>query len=248
MTNPKYTDHSSVELVIPPMGDDLFVANVARVSFDKWKTDFTPGIGPGSDERLIKFLAERNHWTPFGHPHISVRVTTPIFVARQLVKHQIGLVMNEVSRRYVDSEPEFYLPSEWRKRAPNKKQGSLDESLSIDDSCAAWDEYHRLTTTSLETYNSLLAKGVCPEQARIVLPLHTMTSFIWTGSLAAMIRIANLRVKQDAQYETSEVGAKILGIVSNHFPISTRYLSKVDESRLEKFLLTGETDADFDGD
>ena len=176
------------------MGDDLTVVNVARVSFDKaseweviegnmnpWADQFRLSL---KDEKLIKYLAEHGHWSPFSHCFLQFRIKAPIFVARQLVKHQVGLAWNEVSRRYVDSEPEFYFPEYWRKRADNIKQGSSDEAVNVVlegmDYCE--DVPCEATWTSLETYQRMLNLGVCPEQARVVLPLNVMTEWYWRRS------------------------------------------------------------------
>jgi thymidylate synthase (FAD) len=189
-------------------GDDLLVVNAARVSLDKHHKQFEE-----SDSKLINFLARNHHWTPFGHPHITLRVTVPIFVANQLKRHNVGFVINEVSRRYVDSEPEFYHPDKFGKRAPNKKQGALeDEFVDVNVS----HHYKRC----LEIYNQLLDNQVAPEDARMVLPLAMYTSWYWTGSLFAYSRMYNLRIKKDTQRETREVADMIGGCISPLFPVS----------------------------
>ena len=156
-----------VELV-DHMGDDLTVVNAARVSFGKKKEVFDFG-----DTRLIKFLAKHDHWSPFGHCSMQFHIKAPIFVARQLVKHQVGLVWNEISRRYVDDEPEFYIPKEWRLRADDKKQGSSEETIeyNIDGSI-------QFVT---QTYNNLLKANVAPEMARMVLPQNLYTCLLYTS-------------------------------------------------------------------
>ncbi len=137
-----------------------------------------------------------------------------MFVARQLVKHQVGLVWNEVSRRYVDDEPEFYTPTEWRRAAENKKQGSSDETI----------EYSVLPayTFAKQYYENMLDKGVAPEMARMVLPQAMMTEWYWSGTLYAFARVCNLRCKSDAQKETQDVGWKIDEIAKKLFPVSWR--------------------------
>lgn len=206
--------------LIDYMGSDLTVVNAARVSFNKRKDRVDE-----SDIKLIHYLARHNHWTPFGHCQAQFHIKAPIFVARQLVKHQVGLVWNEVSRRYVDSEPAFHLPKAWRKRAENKKQGSSTDHV---DELNMADHFHQeaVTRASL-SYHHLLDMGVAPEQARIVLPLATYTEWYWTGSLAAWARIAKLRIHEDAQQETREVVEQISEEMADIFPVSWEALTNV---------------------
>jgi thymidylate synthase (FAD) len=217
---------SQIEVTyIDHMGSDLSVVNAARVSFGK-KSEalgtsgvegrpMTPILND-PDKRLIKYLAKHKHMSPFGHAFASFHVKAPIFVARQLVKHKF-LRWNEVSRRYVDDEPEFYVPEVWRGRSADKKQGSegevkLDtlESLIVSDSP---DE-------ALCAYNVLLDAGVAPEQARMVLPQSTMTEWYWSGSLDAFADMCNLRCKPDTQAETRIVAQKIDRKMMELFPVS----------------------------
>ena len=201
---------------IDKMGTDLSVVNAARVSYAKFKDKFED-----KDEKLIKFLAEHNHWSPFAHASLQFRIKAPVFVARQLVKHQVGLVWNEISRRYVDYTPELYEPKEWRGRPQNSKQGS-DGTVSIDS-----NEKHRLDMTMEQCkiiYNSLIGKGIAPEQARMVLPQSMMTEWIWSGTLYAFARVCNLRCAKDTQEETREVADQIHNICKEEFPISWKYL------------------------
>lgn len=186
------------------MGSDLTVVNAARVSFAMESEEF------GSrDKKLIKYLARHNHWTPFAHVQVQFRVKAPVFVARQLVKHQVGLVWNEVSRRYVDFVPEFHAPEAWRKRADNKKQGSSDEIFEGKQE-ERWDiKYWDLMQNAETLYDNMIASGVAPEQARMVLPQSMMTEWYWTGSLAAFARVVKQRVSSDAQYECQVVAQKI---------------------------------------
>ena len=204
--------------LIDSMGTDLTVVNAARVSFNKNVSEWKK-----SEERLIKYLAEHGHWTPFGHPQLQFRISAPVFVARQLVKHQIGLVWNEVSRRYVDYTPEFFIPNqhEWRGKPVNAKQGSagyvhIDNNLQI-----AIASVHQ---NSKEVYNKLIEAGVAPEQARLVLPLSMYTEWYWTGSLMAFSRVCNLRVSSDAQAETRVIAEKLGAFCKEKFPISWKYL------------------------
>ena len=200
----------NVEL-IEKMGSDLSVVNAARVSFAKRKKEFDE-----KDEKLIKYLAEHEHWSPFGHATLQFLIKAPVFVARQLVKHQVGLVWNEVSRRYVDDEPTFYMPFIWRGAPKDKKQGSSDEEIEFDISLHM--------ENSKSTYNQMLEEGIAPEMARMVLPQNMMTEWYWTGSLMAFVRVVNLRVKPDSQEETRMIALQMSQHLKDHFPISAKYL------------------------
>ena len=206
-----------VELV-DHMGSDLSVVNAARVSYAKFKDAFED-----RDEKLIKFLAEHNHWSPFAHASLQFRIKAPVFVARQLVKHQVGLVWNEVSRRYVSHDPELYEIKEWRGRPENSKQGSAG-IVELDPT----DQYMLDTATKqcLIIYNTMISKGIAPEQARSVLPQSMMTEWIWSGTLYAFARVCNLRCAPDTQQETREVADQISSICAEHFPVCWRYLIK----------------------
>ena len=201
---------------IDHMGTDLTVANAARVSFRNTSEMEDDAWGPPKlkekDAKLIRYLASHKHISPFGHCFASFHIKAPIFVARQLVKHKF-LRWNEVSRRYVDDEPEFYEPKQWRGRSADKKQGSegvvnitLDQELQ-----SLWH---------LSIYNTLLSEGVAPEQARMVLPQSTMTEWYWSGSLDAFADMANLRCKEDTQAETQEVAWAISLKMEDLFPVS----------------------------
>ena len=204
--------------LIDIMGNDLSVVNAARVSYSKTKKSFEQ-----SDEKLIKYLAEHNHWSPFAHASLQFRIKAPIFVARQLVKHQVGLVWNEVSRRYVDFPPELYKPETWRGRPKNSKQGS-DGEIKLDQTI----EYSMESAmqSCLITYNTLLQKGVAPEQARMVLPQSMMTEWYWSGTLYAFSRVCNLRCKPDTQKETRDVADEMSKICDEKFPYSWKYLTE----------------------
>jgi len=199
------------------MGSDLTVANAARVSFAKHKEELDEG-----DEKLIKFLAVHGHWSPFSHVFMQFKIDAPIFVARQLQKHQVGLAWNEVSRRYVDSEPEFYSPTEWRRRATDKKQGSMSEPVPSQKVVKSIKEEY--DAVALNCYNRLLKLKVCPEQARMLLPQDMMTSWYWSGSVYAFSRVCNLRLKEDAQAETREVAQSISNHCAIEFPVSWKHL------------------------
>ena len=208
------------------MGDDLSVVNAARVSYSK-KADWGWNDGmylKDKDVKLINYLAKHNHWSPFGHASMQFHIKAPVFVARQLVKHQVGLVWNEVSRRYVDDEPEFYEPEEWRGRPQNSKQGSSDEIFDINPSGGSGsgpmlvNDYQQVIRSAKWTYEQLLRRGVSPEQARMVLPQSMMTEWYWSGTLYAFARVCNLRCKPDAQKETQNVGWGIDKYAAELFP------------------------------
>ena len=218
------------------MGDDLTVVNAARVSFDKqseWdenvneKFELSKSLSE-RDSRLLHYLGSHNHWTPFSHPQITLRETVPIFVSRQRFKHVVGFSYNEVSRRYVDSDPEFYTPKVWRGRAENKKQGSSEEiidpgSLYLFDTWQEelYDFYYEVK----QYYNYLINKGVAPEQARMVLPQSMYTSYYVTGSLAAWARAYNLRSSEDAQSEIRELASQWKDIIEPLYPVSWKVLT-----------------------
>ena len=204
----------SVEL-IDRMGTDLSVVNAARVSYAKTKEVFDD-----KDEKLIKYLATHEHWSPFAHASMQFRIKAPIFVARQLVKHQVGLVWNEVSRRYVDDTPEFYVPESWRGRPKNSKQGS-DGVVHTDE-----EYYNRYLNGCKVYYSLLLNEGVAPEQARMVLPQSTMTEWYWSGTVYAFARVCNLRCKSDTQKETQDVANVIDKLADEAFPYCWKYLRK----------------------
>lgn len=225
--------------LVDRMGTDLTVVNAARVSFDKkskwvWEAMSARGFTPPKDDeefvggairhlsdrdkKLIRYLAEHRHWSPFSHPQAQFHVKAPIFVARQLAKHQIGLAWNEVSRRYVDSEPKFYWPEVWRERADNVKQGSSSKPVERNRMLGA--DALELESFIVKQYKRLLKEGVCPEQARMILPQNMYTEWYWTGSLYAWSRICNLRLKPDAQEETRVVVADIDKEMGRLFPVS----------------------------
>ena len=204
-----------VEL-IDHMGSDASVVNAARVSFGKRIKEMSEG-----DTKLIRYLAKHNHWSPFGHASVQFRIKAPIFVARQLVKHQVGLTWNEISRRYVDYEPEFYEVDSWRGRPINKKQGSSEEEIEWIDRGTRTDALQsQVETIALKNYNRMLEAGIAPEQARMILPQSMMTEWYWSGTLYAFARVCNLRCAEDAQYETRIVANLINDECEKLFPIS----------------------------
>jgi thymidylate synthase (FAD) len=208
---------------IDKLGSDLSVVNAARVSFEKTSTLDESGNLKPEDAKLIRYLAKHQHWSPLAHTSLQIRVKAPIFVARQLVKHTVGLVWNEVSRRYVDSTPEFYIPSRWRRRNEDKKQGSHEDQF-VDLSYSEELTINAIMDSALDMYKGLLEIGVCAEQARMILPQNTMTEWYWSGSLHAFARVCNLRCKKDTQKETRDVANQIDKIAEKHFPVSWKYL------------------------
>ena len=206
-------------------GNDLTVANSARVSFAKESELEDDAWGPpklkAKDAKLIHYLAKHKHISPFGHCFASFHVKAPIFVARQLVKHKF-LRWNEVSRRYVDDEPEFYVPDVWRGRSADKKQGSEGVAITF---VLDWDTYNH----SLKIYNDLLGDGVAPEMARMVLPQSTMTEWYWSGSLDAFADMCRLRCASDTQYETMLVADNINEKMATLFPVSWDALMQGDK-------------------
>jgi thymidylate synthase (FAD) len=207
------------------MGNDLTVANAARVSFGKTSEMEDDPWGPpklkAKDDKLIRYLAKHKHISPFGHCFASFHVKAPIFVARQLVKHKF-LRWNEISRRYVDDEPVFYVPDTWRGRSADKKQGSDGVShppLWLDSTM----------NQVLDLYEQMIHDGVAPEQARMVLPQSTMTEWYWSGSLDAFADMCRLRCASDTQYETRVVADNINEKMATLFPVSWDALTEDDE-------------------
>jgi thymidylate synthase (FAD) len=234
MSKDPLNDNISSVSLISHMGDDLMVVNAARVSMHKeseW--DYIPipadeGEGelqvlPEPDTRLISYLAKHNHWTPFSHPQIQLRIKMPIFIARQWFKHMVGFTRNEVSRRYVSDEPELYVPKEWRKKAANVKQGSSDEVVPVVE--ANGRPVGDTLRIALYAYEDLLSQGVCPEQARMVLPQSMYTEFIETGSLAAYARLAKLRLDPHAQKEIQWYAQAVNDLIEPLFPVSWKALT-----------------------
>jgi len=223
MIKATYIDH---------MGSDLSVVNAARVSFGKkshceeirwvemgdWSGDMP--VVDARDTKLIKYLAKHKHLSPFGHAFASFHVKAPIFVARQLVKHKF-LRWNEISRRYVDEEPEFYVPDTWRGRSADKKQGS-EGVVDVGD----WGDTN---WACLIAYNDLLRHGVAPEQARMVLPQSTMTEWYWSGSLDAFAAMCKLRCASDTQYESRIVADQISEKMGELFPVAWEALRAYEE-------------------
>lgn len=221
------------------MGDDLMVVNAARVSFSK-ESEYADPESPwkplwGRDEKLISYLAIHGHWTPFSHPQITLRETIPIFVARQRFKHMVGFTYNEVSRRYVDDEPEFYMPESWRSRPEGSvKQGSgageVDQILIKSPVEPFWspidNAYELFIEQATNLYNSMLEAGVAPEQARMVLPQSMYTSYYVTGSLAAFARAYKQRIDSHAQAEIQDLAKQWDEIIRPLYPVSWEALTQ----------------------
>lgn len=191
-------------------GGDLSIVNSARVSFAKEAKEMT-----GQDERLINYLAKHRHDTPFRHNFIQLRCSVPLFLARQLMKHQAGLTWNEVSRRYVDDTPKFYYPEEWRSRPEGGiKQGSgnvLSDSEYIDNI------YTLFMDEAVDLYEEMLHMGVAPEMARMVLPQSMMVDFIWSGNLLAFFHVYSLRSGEGAQQEAKDFAALLKTAIEPEF-------------------------------
>jgi len=220
--------------LVDSMGSDLSVVNAARVSFAKeseWEGDSAIVDADGDvmvkstltlaekDKKLINYLAKHQHWSPFAHNSLTFRIKAPIFVARQLVKHQVGGVWNEVSRRYVDDEPEFVWPKEWRGKPENAKQGS--SGVVSKQNQEYYSEYlERIHAHAAQCYESMIKDGVAPEQARMVLPQSMYTSYYVTGSLAAWARAYKQRIDPYAQFEIQCLAEQWGSIIQPLFPVS----------------------------
>ena len=225
----KVLDNGHVELV-DCMGNDLTVVNAARVSFANHKKEFE-----AKDEKLIKYLAEHNHWTPFAHPQITLRIKAPISIRTQFFKHKQGFVENEVSRRYVDEEPEFYCPEPFRQRPTNgMKQGSAGvlecrdgggETSGGFATHPLYQGYISLMKSALRVYEDLIASNVAPEQARFALPQAMYTEWYWTGSLAAYSRFYKQRIDEHAQWEIQQYAEAVGKVISPPFPVSWKQLT-----------------------
>lgn len=199
--------------LLETFGNDLTVVNAARVSLGKHVDEFTE-----RDAKLCKYLADHNHTSPFFHPQARFRLKMPIWMAREWFRHTIGFARNEVSRRYVDDPPTFHLPDFVRGRAANKKQGSLDDAHK--DAGEMMRVIQDSTSSSFQSYKELIASGVPPEQARMVLPQNMMTEFIETGSLAAYARLCSLRMGSDAQKEIQDVATMVSEALKEKFPVT----------------------------
>lgn len=206
-------------------GDDLLVCNAARVSFDKHKEEFGD-----DDKKLLRYLAKHNHWSPFSHPQITLRMKAPVFIRTQCYKHKQGFTENEVSRRYVDDEPEFFIPDVWRGRPTNSKQGSDGEIKTIlfhgDEELSPTVLYREVYRRALFFYGEMIRGGVCPEQARMVLPQGMYTQWFWTGSLAAYARFYKQRTDSHAQKEIRDLAKMVGDVIEPLFPDSWKVLTE----------------------
>jgi len=215
-------------------GSDLDVVNAARVSFAKesdWENPGGVDVWDSSknnlsekDQKLINYLAKHSHWSPFAHNSLRFRIKAPIFCARQMVKHQVGGVWNEVSRRYVDDEPEFYLPALWHKAPTNAKQGAGEAMEDAQPEMVISTTAQYATQRSLDTYRDFLAVGMAPEEARMFLPLNTMTEWWWTGSLMFFARVCKQRLDSHAQSATRDIAKMISEQVPQEFQHSWKAL------------------------
>jgi thymidylate synthase (FAD) len=217
----KMPDNQITATYLDHMGSDLTVCQAARVSFGKSSAYEEDNMGvwrlPERDKKLIKYLADHKHISPFGHCFASFHIKAPIFVRSQLVKHEY-LRVNEISRRYVDATPEVYTPDVWRGKAANKKQGS--DGL--------WQPDHEKLDNALwevvDLYNQMIYDGCAPELARLVLPQGVLTEWWWSGSLDAFANMCNLRLPEDAQYESRLVAQQISDKMKELFPVSWKAL------------------------
>ena len=237
----KVLDKGHVELM-DHMGSDLTVCNAARVSFNKeseWGLDFDAIARLKScpydkddvrmlkekDEKLIRYLAKHNHWTPFAHPQITLRVKAPVSIRTQFFKHKQGFVENEISRRYVSYEPEFYNPV-WRsKPTDGAKQGSEDFVKDEVEANVYSMAFDHVCVEALNNYNHLIEQGIAPEQARFILPQGMYTEWYWTGSLAAYARFYKQRKDEHAQWEIREYASAVGKIIEPYFPVSWKHLT-----------------------
>lgn len=228
----EYVDH---------MGNDMSVVNAARVSFDK-VSDWLPSGAlndyegviyqiidgryvnlPISDHKLIKFLSKHNHWTPFAHTAITLRMKAPVPIRTQCFKHKAGFVENEESRRYISGTPEVYVPEFFRSKPEGSiKQGSGDVHPN---SPLYVREYAFTTGTAIAQYERMIADGVCPEQARFILPQGAMVNWMWTGNLAAFARFYNQRTDPHAQVEIQDLAKAVGEIIEPLFPVSWKALT-----------------------
>jgi len=198
-------------------GDDLMICNAARVSYNKEASNYTEE----QNSKLIKYLVDHKHTSVFRHPQLQFRIQCPIYVARQLEKHQTGMSLNSISGRYVDFSDSYTKIDIWRKQSKSSKQGS-EGIITDQETCKLIEE--KIINVCKEAYSILCEMGVAKEQARSILPLNLNTTFIWTGSLLSFIHLFNLRLKPDAQYETQLIVQQMLESIkeSNKFSESLK--------------------------
>ena len=219
----KVLDKGFIE-VVDVMGSDLSVVNAARVSFGKRKE----ALGPG-DDKLIRYLWTHMHTSPFRHASIQFHLKAPIFVLRQWMKHQIGCAWNEISGRYVVFDPDFYMPSNWREQHESNKQGSKG---SVADQEAATAVYEATLRQQFDTYNDLLAQGVCKEQARMILPVATYSECYWTCSLQAVMHFLSLRLDGHSQWGIRQYAAAVFALVKDRFQVSLEQMELPEDIEL----------------
>jgi thymidylate synthase (FAD) len=233
---------------------DTDVANYARQSFAKLAEHFSEaqnhslirflarGMASNDWEALIEELLQVNsvseakklaaylrnipeHWVPFGHPHITLRMQAPVPIRTQAFKHKIGFVESEESRRYIKAKPQYYIPEHFRAAAPNVKQGSAGEHPNSH----RWLlEYVQACEESIRRYEAMLEDGVCPEQARFVLVQGTEVNWVWTGSLYAYANFVNQRKDTHAQKEIQDLANEVDTIISPLYPVSWAALTRAD--------------------
>ena len=201
--------HTMKTELLDYFGSDLMIANVARVSYGKYKEELDE-----KDKGLIKYLLKHEHSSPFRHPQLQFRISCPIFVERQLFKHQIGVSTNSISGRYVDFSDSYDVPAQLRFQSKDSKQGSCGD-LESEANEYFIEKINKMIGDASSLYSEMEAFGVSKEQCRLVLPLCLETTFIWTGSLLAFMHMCDLRLKKDAQQETREVVAQMLDLVEN---------------------------------
>lgn len=204
--------------VVDHMGSDLSVVNAARVSFGKVSYELCP-----QDEKLIAYLAKHDHWSPFAHTSISLRCEEPIYLIRQLAKHQVGLAWNEVSRRYVSADVRYRAAAEIRLKPINAKQGSGAVHPQSDYWRMTFD---RAAQAAIKLYEEAIAADICPEQARMVLPLSMLSTWVWTGSLYAFTRVYKQRSHTTAQEEAKVFAQDLRTAIEPLYPVSWSFLTK----------------------
>ena len=207
-------DKGFVELMSHTPEGDLLVVNAARCSFDKENKEFDED----KDKRLINYLARERHDLPFRHPVATLRLHMPIFVARQMGKHQVGFSWSEVSRRYITGEPDFHEPPIWREKADNVKQGSTDIMHPKSVNMSARNKF--VNSNALAVYNDMLTAGVAPEQARMVLPQSMYITTVTTGTLLGWNHMWKLRTEKHTQLEAQKYARAIGKIMESLFPVS----------------------------
>lgn len=207
------------------MGDDLAVSNAARVSFAKENSKFDSE----KDARLINYLAKHDHWTPFAHTAVKFRVAAPVPIRTQCFKHKIGMVENEESRRYISTTPEIYIPERFR----SKPEGSVKQgSGGVHHNNQEWIKIYKDTTEAcIDWYIKMIEDGVCPEQARFILPQGVIVNWIWTGNLVSFANFYLKRTDSHAQKEVQDVAYQVGKLIEGIFPVSWSALTSIEEKQ-----------------